>query len=211
VARAERDRANPADVWLPEGAKSQSPEKQNGDAGAHEWLLDEPRSPFRKKAKEPAAPPRRERATAEPASAEPGEQPTATDVSDSRLKEAEEALAEQRIRIAELETRLEEREAEFKQTLEQREAEYAEALRERSEALREQTLDAQGVQERGKLDVNDATFEQFRDLGLSVTQSARLIAHRDARGGFDSLDELDEVPGIPAALKRTLRDQLELG
>jgi DNA uptake protein ComE-like DNA-binding protein len=145
-------------------------------------------------------------------SAEPVEkQARATDVIDAKLKEAEEALAEQRIRIAELETRLKEREAEFKQTLEQREAEYAEALRERHEALKEERLDAHEAEVRGKLDVNEATFEQFRDLGLSVTQSARLISHRDARGGFDSLDELDEVPGLPKGLKRTLRDQLELG
>jgi DNA uptake protein ComE-like DNA-binding protein len=54
------------------------------------------------------------------------------------------------------------------------------------------------------------SFEQLRELGLSVTQSARLIAYRDTRGGFDSLDELDEVPGLPKELRRTLRDEVTL-
>jgi competence protein ComEA len=63
----------------------------------------------------------------------------------------------------------------------------------------------------GTLNVNEATFEELRGLGLSVTQSARLIAYRDVRGGFKSLDELDDIPGLPEATKKDLRDQLNLG
>jgi DNA uptake protein ComE-like DNA-binding protein len=53
------------------------------------------------------------------------------------------------------------------------------------------------------LDVNSATFEQLRELGLSITQSSRLIAYRDTRGGFESLDDVAAVPGFS---RDTLRD-----
>jgi DNA uptake protein ComE-like DNA-binding protein len=62
----------------------------------------------------------------------------------------------------------------------------------------------------GDLDINEASFEQLRELGLSVTQSARVIAYRDTRRGFDSLDELDEVPGLPKEVRAELRAQLHL-
>ena len=62
----------------------------------------------------------------------------------------------------------------------------------------------------GKLDLNEAKFEELRELGLSVTQSARLIAYRDVRGGYGSLDELDEIPGLSAEIRRELRGRLQL-
>jgi DNA uptake protein ComE-like DNA-binding protein len=63
----------------------------------------------------------------------------------------------------------------------------------------------------GRLDLNAATFDELRSLGLSVTQSKRLIAYRDARGGYASLDELDEVPGLSKATRAELRSRLKLG
>jgi DNA uptake protein ComE-like DNA-binding protein len=60
------------------------------------------------------------------------------------------------------------------------------------------------------LNVNDASFEELRKLGLSVTQSARLIAYRDLRGGYESLNELDEVPGLPREVRRELKARLAL-
>ena len=45
--------------------------------------------------------------------------------------------------------------------------------------------------------VNGATFEQLRGLGLSVTQSARMIAYRDVRGGYPALR------GLERGLQRT--------
>jgi DNA uptake protein ComE-like DNA-binding protein len=63
----------------------------------------------------------------------------------------------------------------------------------------------------GGLDLNSATFEELRGLGLSVTQSARLIAYRDVRGGYSSLDELDEIPGLSEETRGELRAQLQLG
>jgi hypothetical protein len=63
--------------------------------------------------------------------------------------------------------------------------------------------------EKARLDINSATFEQLWALKLTQTQCARLIARRDDGGGFSSLDELDELPGFPervlAELKRRSR------
>jgi DNA uptake protein ComE-like DNA-binding protein len=50
--------------------------------------------------------------------------------------------------------------------------------------------------------LNQASFERLRELGLSITQANRLVRLRDARGGFSSMDELDELPGFP-------KDQLD--
>jgi DNA uptake protein ComE-like DNA-binding protein len=52
------------------------------------------------------------------------------------------------------------------------------------------------------ISLNSVSFEQLRSQGLSVTQATRLLAHRERIGSFQSLDELDEVPGFP-------QDQLE--
>jgi DNA uptake protein ComE-like DNA-binding protein len=37
-----------------------------------------------------------------------------------------------------------------------------------------------------------------------------VISYRDSRGGFETLDELDEVPGLSRELKRVLREQLKV-
>lgn len=48
----------------------------------------------------------------------------------------------------------------------------------------------------GTLALNSATFEQLRGVGFSVTQAARIIAYRDTRGGFSSMDQLHDVRGL---------------
>jgi DNA uptake protein ComE-like DNA-binding protein len=53
--------------------------------------------------------------------------------------------------------------------------------------------------------INSLSFEQLRELGLSVNQAARLISERDRRGGFRSLDELDELHGFPEQLLDALK------
>ncbi len=59
------------------------------------------------------------------------------------------------------------------------------------------------------IDLNAASFEQLRDLGVSVTQASRLISARESVGGYASLDELDGLSGFSAeqlaALKRAVR------
>lgn len=57
-------------------------------------------------------------------------------------------------------------------------------------------------------DVNTIGFEELRAMGLSVTQASRLVSARQERGGFQSFDELDGLPGFSnellTRLKRTL-------
>jgi DNA uptake protein ComE-like DNA-binding protein len=58
-----------------------------------------------------------------------------------------------------------------------------------------------------KVSLGRATFEDLRALGLSVTQSRRILRYRDD-GRLGSLDDLDEVPGFPKALRAELRQRL---
>ena len=62
-----------------------------------------------------------------------------------------------------------------------------------------------------KPDINRVSFEQLRELGLSVTEAARLLASRDARGAYKSLDELNELWGFSRDLVDRLRRRLSLG
>jgi DNA uptake protein ComE-like DNA-binding protein len=122
--------------------------------------------------------------------------------------------------LAVLEDRLDAREAELRGRATQREAK----LMTRIEVLQSQLADAKlGMSEtpepkrsrrdgskKNGLDLNLASFEELRELGLSVTQSARVIAYRDTRGGFDSMEELDEIPGLPKDSRNALRNRLRL-
>jgi hypothetical protein len=61
----------------------------------------------------------------------------------------------------------------------------------------------------GRLSLSAATFDDLRALGLSETQSNRVLRHR-SDGNVDSVAGLETVPGIPRAtlveLQRHLRD-----
>ena len=50
----------------------------------------------------------------------------------------------------------------------------------------------------GPVHINTATYEQLRTLGLSVTQTGRVLAYRERVGGFATLDDLDQIPASPA-------------
>jgi len=59
------------------------------------------------------------------------------------------------------------------------------------------------------LSIGTATVEQLEQLdGIGPTLAARIVEHRQAKGGFSSLDQLAEVDGIGeqrlAALKQAL-------
>ena len=51
----------------------------------------------------------------------------------------------------------------------------------------------------GIVNLSDASFDDLRSLGMSVTQAKRVLDYRDRLGGFDSIDDLDFVPGFPKA------------
>jgi DNA uptake protein ComE-like DNA-binding protein len=152
--------------------------------------------------------------------------PAKTDQAVKLLQTENRELAK-RIRELEKELRTQEKaaNAEFAKALKEREAALTERFEEREEKLRERIDDAESAlaeaqtqssksrrrkSSKEALDLNGATFEDLRDLGLSVTQSARVIAYRDTRGGYESLDELDEVPGLPKGIRKGLRAQLTL-
>jgi Helix-hairpin-helix motif len=58
------------------------------------------------------------------------------------------------------------------------------------------------------LDVNQATFEQLRSLDLSRTQSHRVLAYRKRLRGFESIEQLDDVPGFPKGTRDQLKHRL---
>jgi hypothetical protein len=62
----------------------------------------------------------------------------------------------------------------------------------------------------GLLDINAISFEQLRDLRLSITQATRLLAWRERLGGFTSVDQIDEVPGLPMDVRDELKSKLRV-
>jgi DNA uptake protein ComE-like DNA-binding protein len=133
-------------------------------------------------------------------------------------KRFDERQAELVKQLEELEERLDVREAQLREQARERERTLLNRIEELESALEEAQRRAiarparrGSPRKQGKLDLNEATFEQLRDMGLSVTLSARMISYRDARGGFESLDELGEIPGLSAEFKRVLSEQLTAG
>lgn len=62
-----------------------------------------------------------------------------------------------------------------------------------------------------KLSVNAATPEQLDGLdGVGPAMAEKIVALRTKLGGFTSLDQLDEVPGVGEARMASLREQLDL-
>lgn len=62
-----------------------------------------------------------------------------------------------------------------------------------------------------KLSVNAATPEQLDGLdGVGPAMAEKIITLRTKLGGFTSLDQLDDVPGVGEARLASLREQLEL-
>lgn len=61
-----------------------------------------------------------------------------------------------------------------------------------------------------ELDINEVSFEELRALGLSITQSARLVAIRETRGTLKSVDVLDELKDVPRATMEKLKRRLVL-
>jgi succinoglycan biosynthesis transport protein ExoP len=56
--------------------------------------------------------------------------------------------------------------------------------------------------------LNGASVEDLEAFGLSASQAIRVLTHREKRGGFDSIDELDTVPGLPPGSVARVRSRL---
>jgi polysaccharide biosynthesis transport protein len=63
----------------------------------------------------------------------------------------------------------------------------------------------------GPLDLNEVTYDDLRALDLTITQARRLLAYRERRGGFSSLDDIDDVPGFPDEVLEELKDRSSVG
>lgn len=62
------------------------------------------------------------------------------------------------------------------------------------------------------LDLNRATADQLESLpGIGSVKAAAILEARDTRGGFQSMEELEEVRGIGPALVAKLRPLVVLG
>ena len=60
----------------------------------------------------------------------------------------------------------------------------------------------------GPLNLNQASLAELRSLNLTTTQSHRLLAYRKRIGGYESVEQLDDVPGFPKVVKERLKHQL---
>jgi DivIVA domain-containing protein len=58
-----------------------------------------------------------------------------------------------------------------------------------------------------RVDINEATFVELRGVGLGVSGAARLLALREIRGEFTSLDVLEELE-LPASTVTKVRSRL---
>lgn len=58
--------------------------------------------------------------------------------------------------------------------------------------------------------LSQATAEQFDELdGVGPATAEKIVAYRDQHGGFQSIDELEQVPGIGPKKLESLRGQLQ--
>jgi Helix-hairpin-helix motif len=60
----------------------------------------------------------------------------------------------------------------------------------------------------GRLDLNQASFAELRSLKLSLTQSHRLLAYRKRIGGYESIEQLEDIPGFPKTVRERLKRQV---
>lgn len=58
------------------------------------------------------------------------------------------------------------------------------------------------------MSLTSGTFDDYRAMGMSVTQAKRVVAYREQGSGYSSVDDLDNIPGFSqqflAEMKRRL-------
>ena len=63
----------------------------------------------------------------------------------------------------------------------------------------------------GKVSLNRGTQADFESLnGIGPATSEKIIKYREANGGFSTVEELTQVPGIGSKLLASIREQLTL-
>jgi DNA uptake protein ComE-like DNA-binding protein len=127
----------------------------------------------------------------------------------AREKEAAEKKAAREKEAAERKATRERKAAEKQAKREdERQSKQAELEAEKASPAPEKPSKPKARDKSSGLDVNQATFEQLRGLGLSVTQATRVIAYRERKDGFASVDDLDSVPGLPKDMLDDLKEKL---
>lgn len=58
------------------------------------------------------------------------------------------------------------------------------------------------------VDLNQASHADLRAIGMSETQASRVLRYRDFWGNFESVAELDHVPGFSEQMRRELDQRL---
>ncbi len=61
------------------------------------------------------------------------------------------------------------------------------------------------------LDINSATKEEIDSVEGLTGHGHEIVRYREERGGFTSLRELDEVPGLTGKLTDAARARLKIG
>ena len=201
-----KKKATSADTWLIEGAKTARPEASEEAASADDFTAVAPPPKVEPSDANTGADTKQWLAVPEPANGAVA--PEVRKAQPDESQELADALNERdalRKRVEGLESELADakRRVASERTGSQPEAKPKTEAPARPAATGKKTKN-------GKLDLNSATFEELRDLGLSVTLSARLIAYRDVRGGFESLDELNGIPGFAKETLAAIREQLKL-
>src|SRR3954454_2244619 len=126
----------------------------------------------------------------------------------SAEREAQKALT----RIADVERTRAAAEESAQRAEKDRPGEGAEEVEKRVAAMRapEPTASASQIAaaQGGPVSLASATFDDLRALGLSITQAKRVVNFRERLGGFESLDDLDDVPGFPKSILAELKTRL---
>ena len=63
---------------------------------------------------------------------------------------------------------------------------------------------------RDAVDLNAATVEDLRVIGLSLTQARRVVSRRDREGAYLRVEQLAELPGMPSALLERIEPRLRV-
>jgi DNA uptake protein ComE-like DNA-binding protein len=213
-------------AWLVEGtgdsAKTEGKGHRNGAGNGRARSADRPRSSERSRGSG------RARSSEWLALPEPGESPKssvrktqAERTRDKRrlaakLKKAEQALEDRereietlRARVAELEAQQAEKPATKAKPRPAAKPRAAAKPRPAPKEKPQAKAPKRGNGKRSGAGINELTFEELREHGLSVTQSARLIATRDIRGGLESVDDLEKVPGFSKSTVAELKRSIE--
>jgi DNA uptake protein ComE-like DNA-binding protein len=189
-----------------------SPSRKRPDApspGTEEWLAIPGASPSRAKPK---------RARPKPAKPKPAASEAPSGQRKRSAATAKQSNAKVLTQLAERLKRVEARQTKRVDELEQRLGRIEEAIQQiaaRLDTPPASTRPSAAALEPaelpdGPLDLNAVEFEQLRALGLSTAESARLVAVREVRGGFKSLDELDDLDGFTEKQLTRLKARLRV-